>query len=150
MTCRRGRTHRGVLQSGLLGIVLAVMAGCGSVPGDAGDIEAQRLPVDSLVLAPGQDVMAETLRLSFLEVGEDSRCPVDVVCVWQGNAAVRIALGLGMGPSHPFVLNTSEGTPGLEFGGYRVTLLALAPVPRTAAAIRPEAYRASFRVVAVD
>jgi len=133
-----------------LALVLGGLTACAGGPGDAGEPNTQQLPVDSLVLAPGQDVIVETLRLSFLSVGEDSRCPTDVVCAWQGNAAVEIALGLGMGPSHPFTLNTADGAASAVFGGYRVTLLGLRPTPRAGVGIRQEAYRASFRVEAVD
>jgi hypothetical protein len=144
----RPLTTQSVVRLTVMALVFAVAA-CDGAPGDAGDPSIQQLPVDSIVLAPGQDVRVQLLRLSFLDVTGDSRCPIDVVCIWQGNAAVEIALGLGMGASHPVVLNTAEGTPSVELWGYRVTLLALLPAPRSGIRIPPEAYRAIFRVDAV-
>jgi hypothetical protein len=131
-------------------LALGVVAACAAGPGDGGEPDVHRLPLDSLVLAPGQEVRVDLLRMSFQRAGEDSRCPIDVVCVWQGNAAVELALGIGTGPSYPFVLNTANGAPAVEHGGYRVTLLDLAPAPRAGVEIPPDEYRATVRVEAVD
>lgn len=35
-------------------------------------------------------IESENILISFLEVTEDSRCPVDATCVWQGQATVRL------------------------------------------------------------
>jgi hypothetical protein len=107
---------------------------------------AQEVLADSLSMAPGDVVLLGSLRLAFLEMSEDSRCPIDAVCVWQGNAAVRIAVGLGRGVSLPRTLNTSEPDESVDFGGYRVRLLQVQPAPRAGVPIPPEDYRALFRV----
>lgn len=146
----RRRSDRLSVRSTPMALILGVLAACAGGPGDVGDPSVHQLPVDSIVLAPGQVARVEVLRLSFLEVTDDSRCPIDAVCIWQGNAAVHIALGFGMGPSSPFVLNTAEVTPSAVLGGFQVTLLALEPVPRAAVRITPQAYRASFRVARLD
>jgi hypothetical protein len=110
---------------------------------------AQQVLADSIRMAPGDVVVVRQLRLTFLEVSEDSRCPIDAACVWQGNAAVQIAVGLGRGVALPRTLNTSEALY-LDFGGYRVTLLELLPAPRAGVSIPPEDYRAVFRVEALE
>src|SRR6267142_1883225 len=46
------------------------------------------------------------LRIKFVTVENDSRCPKDVTCVWAGNAAVRIQLSVGR-RSKTLTLNTS-------------------------------------------
>ena len=120
-------------------------AACGTSPTAPAPV-AQEVLADSLQMAPGQEVVIGILRLSFLEVSGDSRCPVDVVCIWQGNAAVEIAVGVGEGPSHPRTLNTSQGTPAVDFSGFRVTLLELLPEPHAGTPIPPAGYRARFRV----
>jgi hypothetical protein len=122
--------------------------GCGDTP-EAPLPSAQEILADSLQLAPGEEVAVGLLRLGFREVSSDSRCPVDAVCIWQGNAAVEIWVGLGEGPSHPRTLNSSEAAPSVDFGGFRVTLLAVLPEPRAGIAIPPADYRAAFRVEAL-
>jgi hypothetical protein len=111
---------------------------------------AQQVLADSLRMAPGDAVFVGGLRLDFLGVSEDSRCPMDVVCIWQGNATVQIAVGLGRGLSFPRTLNTSEPDARVDYAGYRVTLLQLLPVPRANVPIAPEDYRAMFRVESLE
>ncbi|MFH1764671.1 MAG: hypothetical protein ABIF09_10810 [Gemmatimonadota bacterium] len=62
-----------------------------------------------------EDIRLEgsVLRFSFGEVLEDSRCPVDVTCVWAGNAKVVIGIAAGMGPSF---LGFRSGNPGIPCG----------------------------------
>jgi hypothetical protein len=133
-----------------LTLVLGVLGACAGNPGDPGSPSTQQLPLDSVVLAPGQQVQVDLLRLSFQEVTDDSRCPVDVVCIWQGSAAVHITLAFGNGPGSSFALYAGDGARPVVFGRYRVTLLGLAPVPYSAVRIEPGAYRAAFRVEATD
>src|SRR4029453_14195399 len=52
-------------------------------------------------------VKGTRLRIRFAAVENDSRCPADVMCVWAGNAAVRLQLGSGRG-SNTVTLNTSS------------------------------------------
>lgn len=79
----------------------------------------------------------------------DSRCPVDVDCVWAGEAKVVV------GPSHPLMrfrpdtLTLAPVRPGqrdsMTVGPYRVRLVALDPVPRNGAPA-PATRTATFRV----
>ncbi|HEX6562438.1 MAG TPA: hypothetical protein VF016_10485, partial [Nitrososphaera sp.] len=34
---------------------------------------------------------SEKITISLLNVTEDSRCPSDVVCIWQGQASIRVS-----------------------------------------------------------
>ncbi len=126
------------------------LAACANGPTDPEQPNTQQQVLDSLVLAPGQETLVQTLRLSFLNVSADSRCAIDVVCVWQGNAAVEVALAVGTGPSQPFTLNTAEGRPTAVFAGYQVTLVGLLPAARSDRQIRPADYRASLLVAVAE
>jgi len=106
---------------------------------------AQETLADSVQLAPGGQISAGGLLLTFVEATDDSRCPVDVTCIWQGTALVHVVLRAGVGAGTPEVLNPFDRAS-VDFSGYRVTLLGLLPVPREGIAIDPEDYRASFRV----
>lgn len=105
----------------------------------------QETLADSVQLAPGDQISAGGLLLTFMEATDDSRCPVDVTCIWQGTAMVHITLAPAAGAGTAEVLNPFDRAF-VDFSGYRVTLLGLLPVPREGVAIDPQDYRASFRV----
>lgn len=93
----------------------------------------------------------EDLRLRFLRVAEDSRCPKNVECVWAGNAAVLVEVGAkGGGRSRTLRLNTNaspERPAEAKHGAYTVRLVALGPYPRDARKIRQGEYTAALLVV---
>ncbi len=80
------------------------------------------------------------LHVSFNEVLEDSRCPVDVTCVWAGNARVQIGMAMGTGPTVPLELNTTLEPRAVDWNGVRVTLRSVMPEPRSTEQIPLEAY----------
>jgi len=86
-------------------------------------------------LKPGRQVTVKgtKLRIRFVAVENDSRCPSDVTCVWAGNAAVQLQLGTGR-DSKTVTLNTSM-SPSFagetEYRGYKVKLVDLSPYPRS-------------------
>jgi len=129
----------------VLFLLVSVGVGCDRQPTEPVP-SAQEGLADSLVLAPGDEVDVGLLRLAFQAVSSDSRCPVDAVCIWQGNAAIEITVSLGDGPGHPETLDTSDGTPSVDFDGFRITLLAVLPLPHAGVAIPQGDYRAAFRV----
>lgn len=130
------------MRRSILGVVL--VAGCTlRSPVGISDDDASH----DLVLAPGAVVEVDAAyRMSFGEVKGDSRCPVDVVCAWQGDATVEIALWIGSGPSYPFTLNLNSSPQSVTWGGYEVTFIALSPEPHSGTVIKPEDYRARFRI----
>lgn len=69
--------------------------------------------------------------LQFKEVTEDSRCPVDVTCVWEGIATVNIE-GISGTQKTNFQVGTRDFLPknvskSFSFSGYRFTLMDLKP-----------------------
>jgi hypothetical protein len=101
-----------------------------------------------LTLAVGQEARAPdgVLRVAFLAVSDDSRCPTDVQCVWAGNAAVELGIAYGMGPTVRHVLNTGIEPRGLDLGLYRLTMAELSPAPVSTATIPPDRYVVSLRL----
>jgi hypothetical protein len=71
---------------------------------------------------------------------------VDVVCVWEGDAAVEIGVAFGMGPTVPYVLHTALEPRGVEVGIYRITLVEVRPAPVSTSRIPPEQYVAGLRL----
>jgi hypothetical protein len=98
-------------------------------------------------LRVGQEMRPDAvLRIGFLGVRNDSRCPVDVVCVWAGNAEVEIGVSFGMGPTRPYVLNTTLDPRFVDLGAYRITLTGLKPDPVSTSPIPPDRYVATLRL----
>ena len=90
--------------------------------------------------------------LEVLEVVEDSRCPLDVVCVWEGRARVKIALRFdAQVPGFQEItleVGNNETDAGLvsgASGSYLIEAAALDPYPRTTAP-KPPAYTLTLTV----
>ena len=78
-----------------------------------------------------------------LEVLEDSRCPVDVVCIQAGTVRLRARLSSGLGETEQiFELGQPITTEAEE-----VTLATVLPAPHTSVPIDPQSYRFYFSVV---
>jgi hypothetical protein len=128
-----------------LGIVLALLVLTCNSPTDPGS------PVSdaTIVLQFGNSKQVSSdLRVSFAQVLEDSRCPASVVCVWQGNGAIRIDVATRSG-TQSATLNTAGGTAfprEVTVAGYTFTLEALDPPRQTTDPIPAQQYRATIRV----
>lgn len=68
------------------------------------------------------------LVLTFRARGTDSRCPANVVCVWMGDVAVRIAARAGR-TSAEAELHTGIEPHSLTVDNYVVTVVGLLPYP---------------------
>jgi hypothetical protein len=138
---------------------LVVSMGCllllGSFAATGTAYAKRRKPVthfrSELKLSPGQAVaVAGTkLRIKFIAVESDSRCPTDVACVWAGNAAVKLQLS-GLGKTRSVTLNTSQAGQFVSetiYQGYKVKLVDLSPRPRSTQKIAPGNYQATLLVI---
>lgn len=130
----------------LLGTALLTTA-CGG--GAASLLLSAGIPAD-VALRRGQAVEFgdEPLRIEFRDVLGDSRCPVDVVCVWEGDGEVELGVEAGESPTVSVSLHTtgSAGPLHVDLAGYTITLLALSPDPVSTDPIPPSAYVAHLRV----
>ena len=79
----------------------------------------------------GQEVTvdARRLRIRFIAVSEDSRCPEGVQCIWAGNARVRLKLGGAKNRAVTVELGTMTGAREITYANYTVKLSNLAPRP---------------------
>jgi hypothetical protein len=99
-------------------------------------------PQIEVTLEVGEEIRVNGIfGVVFSAVSEDSRCAVDVVCVWEGNAAVSLGLTVGTGPTHLLALNTALEPQAAEHGEYHVTLLEVLPAPLSTSPIPPGSYR---------
>ena len=84
-------------------------------------------------------------QVTFTAVTEDSRCPIDAVCVWAGNARVSLRV-TAAGTDSTIALNTGSEPRSATVNRFRVELRGLVPAPRAGTPTPPEAYRATLRV----
>jgi hypothetical protein len=90
-------------------------------------------------------IEAEDLTITFVSVVEDSRCPIDVRCTWEGNTRIVITLSKNKNKSASIELNTSrlfarEG----RYLDYRIGLVKLDPDRTSTREIAEHEYRASL------
>ena len=103
------------------------------------------VPIDEeFVLAPGDSATVEDLEVRFLRVLNDSRCPADANCVWQGDATVQIAATIDR-RTRELELHTSETKP-VTYEGYSIHLVQLQPYPFSSRTIQPDDYRVTVKV----
>ncbi len=87
------------------------------------------------------------LSLGFTAITEDSRCPMDAYCLWEGNAAAALWAGPPIGDVDHFELNTTVEPGSHDLDIYRITLLWVAPYPASASVpIPPETYEVTLVV----
>ena len=135
----------------LLSVATALLLGCLSPmaerPHEGGKPVRVRLGQEfNLRVGQQAAVEGESFSIRFTSVANDSRCPVEVTCVWAGNAEVLIeAEASGSRASLP--LNTHGGAKFPKEGKhqqYSVGLVALDPQPRRDSGIKATDYVATL------
>jgi hypothetical protein len=130
--------------SKFLKLLLPVVALCGALaPASGRDTIAG--PVVPVRQGEEWKVRGEDLRITFLAVEEDSRCPEGVHCIHAGNARVRVMARNSKGACAEFVINSDVAPKEQGFGKYKIRMAGLWPRP-TAAEPRPRSYRAAFEI----
>ncbi len=91
------------------------------------------------------------LQLTVLDTIEDSRCPTDVTCVWEGTVSVQVNLikddqNIG---NHTIRLGEIEGDKQI-FDGYFVRLVTVEPYPLSTTPIKPSDYVMTFLVSKIN
>jgi hypothetical protein len=98
-----------------------------------------------VTLRIGEEVVVDgVLRVKFVGVPADSRCPSSVLCVWAGDAAVALDAGpvAAEGPVAlcPDTLHTNLGPSAEVCATYYITLLEVTPYPQVPGPIPPGHY----------
>jgi hypothetical protein len=91
-------------------------------------------------------VLPNGARLTFERVTADSRCPMDAICVWAGDATVAISLSRSGTAAESRELHTQPSGSQISYADYTIALTSLSPYPRASQDIRPNDYLATFVV----
>ena len=106
-------------------------------------------PVDlRVVLAPGAstNVAGANATVRFEGVSNDSRCPGDAICVWAGDAIVRVVVSVSGSAASSYELHTVDLKP-VQHRGLTIALETLSPYPfASKGPIPPADYRAALRI----
>ena len=98
-------------------------------------------------LAPGESASIENtaIRIEFMRVSGDSRCPADAVCIQGGDA--RVEVRVSNGSSARYDLHTGDQSrAAVTHAGFRIELVQLQPYPFSSRTIAPADYRATLTV----
>lgn len=124
-------------------LIAVLLAACASA--------ATALPAGEHVLALGQSVASAdgSVTITFVEILEDSRCPADAMCVWQGNVKVLIEVSQGT-EAQQFTLTLGELLEGdvnsITVGDSTVTLTQVDPYPLASQPADPADYRITINI----
>lgn len=125
-------------------LVPALLAGCSIIdPAEDGGDNRQgtELSGDVLILKEGEQtpLPSQDATLTFVEKTEDSRCPRNVTCIWEGEATIVLAFARSGQTPTTFEMIGFVGPDGVKDGdpasvaheafGLRFSLLALTPYP---------------------
>lgn len=91
-------------------------------------------------------INTEGLMIEFVTVLEDSRCPVGVDCVWEGNAKIRIKISKSDMGATTIELNTNLEPTNILFQDYKIHLVRLEPWPKASTTTKAEDYSATLLI----
>jgi hypothetical protein len=92
------------------------------------DVELE-IPFD-MQFSQMASVIGEDLFIEFIDITEDSRCPVNALCVWEGQATALLGFYKDENTHAEYSVTSRKGHPELaetEFDGYKITLLEVTP-----------------------
>ncbi len=90
---------------------------------------------------------AENIWVKFTEVTEDSRCPINVQCIWVGRAKIVVNIWKDSQNLGDFVLTTGGANPALAVqnaSNYNIKFVNLQPAPISGSETQKSAYTAAL------
>jgi hypothetical protein len=100
----------------------------------------------TFTLAPTTSLRIEQARLTFVRVVSDDRCPLNAICVSQGDAVVEVNLAVAASESTFELALNDQTRNSIAYKGIVVTLDDLQPYPFAGSPTDPADYRASFEL----
>jgi len=127
---------------------VAAVCGLGAIQScaSADVVVAQPGVAFSLPVGQTASLRGNSTRLTFNQVREDSRCPANAVCVWEGDAKIEVGISRNGGALETNVMSISRPNNELRTGNLHIKFVGLAPYPGTYPENVPRAYIAQFVV----
>ena len=122
----------------LLLVLAAALVGCGG-PTD--------VPLEqdfTLALGKSAAIEGTGITVSFLDLLEESRCPINAICVTAGNAKIQLGLH---NPNRLAEVNIPDQPQGVFIGQIEIRLMELIPEPEVGRQIDKSDYRATLRAI---
>ncbi len=118
---------------------LVLFSGCSEViiPADFDLNEEESFKVNNEYMSTDNSLKIEIINI------QDSRCPSDVVCVWQGEARVEIKLKESQ--TYSTVLSTYDNQID-TLGDYSIELIDVQPYPVSTEVIEMEDYHVKLKI----
>ena len=127
----------------IAGFAITAMSACATVEktivADPG--AAFRLPVGETATVRESDT-----KLTFRTVREDSRCPANAVCVWEGDAKIELISSRNASAEESKILSLTPPNNEARFGDVMVRFVRLDPWPGTVGEDKARAYIAELVV----
>ncbi|HQZ81664.1 MAG TPA: hypothetical protein PLR83_00460 [Pyrinomonadaceae bacterium] len=108
-------------------------------------ITAQAPETVSIKAGQRKSAVKGRLKIKFLSVEEDSRCPEGVQCIWTGNAKIKISVS-GMYETKIFELNTNMAPQSVTMDCWAIEIESLLPAKSAEKATDQKAYVASLKI----
>jgi hypothetical protein len=135
-----------------IAVLTTVVAACSSNSTTGSDTQiqssqtvTQREVGKAFEMKIGESFAINDLKLTFRNVEGDSRCPIDAVCVWAGDAEIALKIDQGS-QSAVAALHTLTEPKKVEWNGYTISLVTLTPVRQASKPVDPKDYRAQILV----
>ncbi len=121
-------------------IALAAATACSSAVAPVRDVSSSldtssktAATTDSVSVALGKTVTFDggRIELTFDARVADSRCPANVVCVWAGDAQVRISTRVAGGAKTTSDLHSTLEPRTLKIDRYSISMIGMTPYPGT-------------------
>lgn len=112
-------------------------------------VYSQAEAADSVRVRVGQTIVVESIKVRFNAVESDSRCPMDAICVWQGDAVTNFTVEQNCDcdtPAFELKLHTSLQPKSGTAYGFRLELLNLQPYPMASLPTKQDSYYAWIRL----
>lgn len=86
------------------------------------------------------------LKIKFVSLIEDSRCPLGTQCIQAGRAKIQIEVGKNSGASKTFEISTDPKARNISFANYTIEFVDLNPRPANNIRINRLGYKATFNI----
>ncbi|HKA21576.1 MAG TPA: hypothetical protein VKN18_25090 [Blastocatellia bacterium] len=111
-------------------------------------VKSEAVKSETFTLRAGKQkrVARGELTIKFVNVIEDSRCPVGVNCIQAGNAKIQVKVTDRRGQTKTMELNTNKEPKGDQLGPYAINLVNLEPQPMKEGKPARSRYTARFSI----